>query len=192
MKQYFTGFFTAVCLTISFFLFMGSNQKTLKGINNLGHIKVTGITIEGAFGSKDDTSSTMKKLGHTKTMITHNSYTIFREVGATPEYPFNPPIDGVRIMMDPEDGSQITVYARNGYDPSIQIGNDYSKEIGGYIRINRENWGKGLRLGYNSKLNGFGMSVYNTKRYTKGYYGTIADNKGSVILYDENGKRRVF
>jgi len=49
MKQYFTGFFTAVCLTVSFFLFMGSKQKTLKDFNNMGHIKVTGITIEGAF-----------------------------------------------------------------------------------------------------------------------------------------------
>ena len=36
MKQYFTGFFTAICLTTSVFIFMGSTD------NNMGHIIVDG------------------------------------------------------------------------------------------------------------------------------------------------------
>ena len=39
MKQYFTGFFTAVCLTASAFLFMGAQNK------NLGDITVDSITL---------------------------------------------------------------------------------------------------------------------------------------------------
>ena len=41
MKQYFTGFFTAVCLTASVFLFMGSQNK------NLGDIVAKSIRIMG-------------------------------------------------------------------------------------------------------------------------------------------------
>ena len=37
MKQYFTGFFTAICLTTSVFIFMGSTD------NNMGHIIVDSI-----------------------------------------------------------------------------------------------------------------------------------------------------
>ena len=45
MKQYFTGFFTAVCLTASVFIFMGSKNK------NLGDIKVSSISIvPGKYG----------------------------------------------------------------------------------------------------------------------------------------------
>ena len=39
MKQYFTGFFTAMCLTASFFLFTGSQK------NNLGDIEVNSIKV---------------------------------------------------------------------------------------------------------------------------------------------------
>ena len=39
MKQYFTGFFTAFCLTASAFMFMGSQNK------NLGNIIVDSITV---------------------------------------------------------------------------------------------------------------------------------------------------
>ena len=45
MKQYFTGFFTAVCLTASLFLFMGSQDK------NLGDIEVESILLKGSFWS---------------------------------------------------------------------------------------------------------------------------------------------
>ena len=44
MKQYFTGFFTAVCLTASVFIFMGSQNK------NLGDIVVNSISIKGENG----------------------------------------------------------------------------------------------------------------------------------------------
>ena len=44
MKQYFTGFFTAVCLTASVFLFMGTQNK------NLGDIVVNSISIKGENG----------------------------------------------------------------------------------------------------------------------------------------------
>ena len=44
MKQYFTGFFTAVCLTASVFLFMGSQNK------NLGAIEVESIVLKGENG----------------------------------------------------------------------------------------------------------------------------------------------
>ena len=40
MKQYFTGFFTAVCLTASAFLFMGAQNK------NLGDVTVKSLTVE--------------------------------------------------------------------------------------------------------------------------------------------------
>ena len=39
MKQYFTGFFTALCLTSSLFIFMGSKNR------NLGDITVSSISI---------------------------------------------------------------------------------------------------------------------------------------------------
>ena len=45
MKQYFTGFFTAICLTSSIFIFMGSKNK------DLGDIIVTSITVRpGKYG----------------------------------------------------------------------------------------------------------------------------------------------
>jgi len=40
MKQYFTGFFTAICLTTSVFIFMGSQNK------NLGDIVVNSISVQ--------------------------------------------------------------------------------------------------------------------------------------------------
>ena len=46
MKQYFTGFFTASCLTISTFLFIGANTAN----ENLGDITVDSITLNGEFG----------------------------------------------------------------------------------------------------------------------------------------------
>ena len=46
MKQYFTGFFTAVCLTTSIFLFMGSQDR------NLGDIAVNSITVYDNDGKK--------------------------------------------------------------------------------------------------------------------------------------------
>jgi hypothetical protein len=46
MKQYFTGVFTAVCLTASVFLFMGSQNK------NLGDIEVNSITVITPDGKK--------------------------------------------------------------------------------------------------------------------------------------------
>ena len=45
MKQYFTGFFTAVCLTASVFIFMGSQNK------NLGEIEADMITITSELGT---------------------------------------------------------------------------------------------------------------------------------------------
>ena len=39
MKQYFTGFFTAVCLTASVFMFIGAKSK------NLGDIEVNSIKV---------------------------------------------------------------------------------------------------------------------------------------------------
>ena len=45
MKQYFTGFFTALCLTSSIFIFMGSKNR------NLGDITVSSISIHpGKYG----------------------------------------------------------------------------------------------------------------------------------------------
>ena len=39
MKQYFTGFFTATCLTASVFIFLGAESK------NLGDIEVNSIKV---------------------------------------------------------------------------------------------------------------------------------------------------
>ena len=39
MKQYFTGFFTAACLTVSVFMFIGAESK------NLGDIEVNSIKV---------------------------------------------------------------------------------------------------------------------------------------------------
>ena len=44
MKQYFTGFFTAFCLTASVFLFMGAQNK------NLGDIEADSIILKGGDG----------------------------------------------------------------------------------------------------------------------------------------------
>ena len=44
MKQYFTGFLTAVCLTASVFIFMGSQNK------NLGDIEADSIVLKGEYG----------------------------------------------------------------------------------------------------------------------------------------------
>jgi len=70
MKQYFTGFFTAVCLTASVFLFMGSQNK------NLGDIVAKSIRITGD-----------GKLGETiivgSDIITKSIYITGGEFGAT-------------------------------------------------------------------------------------------------------------
>ena len=54
MKQYFTGFFTAVCLTASAFLFMGAQNK------NLGDVTVKSLRV------KDDEGRTMVLLSSFK------------------------------------------------------------------------------------------------------------------------------
>ena len=46
MKQYFTGFFTAVCLTVSVFLFLAATKP------ELGDIKAKSITIVNEDGTK--------------------------------------------------------------------------------------------------------------------------------------------
>ena len=45
MKQYFTGFFTALCLSASFVLFVGSQKKSL------GSVVVDSIIVKGDDGS---------------------------------------------------------------------------------------------------------------------------------------------
>ena len=45
MRQYFTGFFTAVCLTASVFIFMGSQNK------NLGDIEADSISLTSELGT---------------------------------------------------------------------------------------------------------------------------------------------
>ena len=44
MQKYFTGFFTAVCLTSSIFIFMGSQNRSL------GHIKAETIVVTNELG----------------------------------------------------------------------------------------------------------------------------------------------
>ena len=69
MKQYFTGFFTAVCLTASLFLFMGSQNK------NLGAIEVESIVI------KDETGATLIIPGAIQTRNTDGKETCFLGTG---------------------------------------------------------------------------------------------------------------
>ena len=45
MKQYFTGFFTALCLLTSFILFIGSQKKSL------GNLVVDSLIVKGDDGS---------------------------------------------------------------------------------------------------------------------------------------------
>ena len=56
MKQYFTGFFTAICLTSSIFIFMGSKNK------NLGDITVSSISIYPGKRGGDILKHTMTKV----------------------------------------------------------------------------------------------------------------------------------
>ena len=55
MKQYFTGFFTAVCLTASVFIFMGSRNKNLGDIEvNSIRLKTKNDKVVGVFSALND------------------------------------------------------------------------------------------------------------------------------------------
>ena len=67
MKQYFTGFFTAICLTLSLFLFIGASSKYKR-------IKTNMISVNGKDGTTlimDGTIITMNVDGVVTVSYTH-------------------------------------------------------------------------------------------------------------------------
>jgi len=66
MKQYFTGFFTAVCLTASVFLFMGSQNK------NLGDIEANSISIVSPEGTTKILGGMIETFNKDEQLMTSN------------------------------------------------------------------------------------------------------------------------
>ena len=163
MKQYFTGFITAVVFTSSLFLFVGAKTRT---IDNL---LVRNITIVDSVGDKVGEIGSNRK----------NSY--FWLKSASSKKP------DINLIADSKK-SEILVRGSSGRDV-ISLG--INKNMGGNIRINQKNGSRSLVLESDKMGNGQFL-CYNHREKETLFVGTSDINSGQIKTYNALGAETVF
>jgi len=160
MKQYFTGFFTAFCLTASAFLFMGAQNKTL------GDVTVKSLKVVDDEGSDVVTLASYKLGGFIWVWNNKGSQV-------------------VELSVDGNNGGYVR--ANNGAgDRKVEVragGNDSS---GGLLETFNANGEMTSYLG--TSINGIGiLRTFNDTGVETGYFGTSKKKDGMAVLSDRYG-----
>ena len=163
MKQYFTGFITAMVFTSSLFLFIGAKKRT---IDNLTVQKITII---------DSVGDQVGEIGSNK----NNSYLWLKSTGSKKT--------NINLVADSRQ-SEILVRGNSGQE-AISLGTN--KNIGGSIRVNQKNGSRALVLKSDKMGNGQ-LVCYNHRDKETLFVGTNDINSGQVKTFNALGVETVF
>ena len=163
MNQYFTGFFTAMVLTSSLFLFIGAKKRTIDNLT------VQKITIVG------DNGDQVGEIGSDR----NNPYLWLKSIRSK-----KPNID---LVADSRQ-SQIIMRGASGRD-AISLG--INKNMGGNIRINQKNASRALVM-QSDKMGNGQILCYNHREKETLFVGTNSINSGQIKTYNALGAETVF
>ena len=163
MKQYFTGFITAVVFTSSVFLFIGAKKRTIENLT------VQKITIVDKAGNQ------VGEIGQKKS----NSYLWLKSRKNRKPAIF--------ISAENNVGS-ISVRNSTGKDV-VNIGSN--KYSGGVINLNKKSGNKSISLESYGQGNGR-LLCYNQRENETLFVGTNEINSGQIKAYNSLGSETVF
>ena len=161
MKQYFTGFFTAFCLTASAFLFLGAQN------NDLGDVIVRSLKVIDDEGNEVVTLASYKLGGFIWVWNNRGSQAVEMSVDGNS--------GGYFRANDIEGKSKVEVRAG---------GND---SRGGLIETYNATGAMTSYLGTGKSGIGI-LRTFNDSGVETGYFGTSKDRDGMVVLSDQNGQ----
>ena len=163
MKQYFTGFITAMVFTSSLFLFIGAKKRT---IDNLIVQKITIV---------DGSGDQVGEIGSNK----NNSYLWLKSTRSKKP--------NINLIADSRQ-SEIVVRGNSGQEV-ISLG--ANKNIGGSIRVNQKNGSRSLLLESDKMGNGQFL-CYNHREKETLFVGTSDINSGHIKTFNALGVETVF
>ena len=202
MKQYFTGFFTAVCLTASVFLFMGAQNK------NLGDVTVKSLRVEDDEGNPMVIIDSFEKGGGIT--VWNKNISIVADISVSDNSggiikTYNADFKKTIFLGTGDEGvggGHFSAYNRHGTLTSY-LGSS-TKGIGLLKTYNAD--GKDMcYLGPGKSGNGSGgliisnvngkessyfgeyLETYNDAGVKTGYFGTSKDRDGIAVLMDRYG-----
>ena len=177
MKQYFTGFFTAVCLTASVFLFLGAQKQQFDDIiaKTISLVHEDGTqTIIGGKGAAifNKNSQPIVLFGESDDGVT-GFLTLYNDKGK----------EIVRIGNDGDGGGHLLTNNKYG-EKTVYLGTDNERDGGRLMTFN--NYGNTTSyLGTFDNGNGT-LAVYNDKGESK-VFAMIENETGSIITKNKYG-----
>ena len=163
MKQYFTGFITAIFFTSSLFLFIGAKKRTIDNLT------VQRITIVDGGGDQ------VGEIGS----VRNNSYLWLKSTKS--EKP------NINLATDSKR-SEILLRGASGQE-AISIST--KKNMGGNIRVNQKNGSRALLLGSDKMGNGQFL-CYNHREKETLFVGTNDINSGQIKTFNALGAETIF
>ena len=163
MRQYFTGFITAVFFTSSVFLFIGAKKRTIDNLT------VQRLTIVDSDGDQ------VGEIGSNR----NNSYLWLKSNRSKKP--------NINLVADSRQ-SEILMRGASGQD-AIILG--VNKNMGGNIRVNQNNGARSLVLESDKRGNGQFL-CYNHREKETLFVGTSNINSGQIKTYNALGLETVF
>ena len=163
MKQYFTGFISAMVFTSSLFLFVGAKKRT---IDNLTVQRITIVDIRG---------DQVGEIGSDR----NNSYIWLKSTKSKKP--------NINLVADSRK-SGIIMRGSSGRE-AISLG--INQNMGGNIRINQKNGSRALVLESDKMGNGQFL-CYNHRDKETIFVGTSNINSGQIKTYNALGAETVF
>ena len=163
MKQYFTGFITAMVFTSSLFLFIGAKKRT---IDNLIVQKITIV---------DGSGDQVGEIGSNK----NNSYLWLKSTRSKKP--------NINLVADKRQ-SEVLLRGASGQD-AISLG--INKNMGGNIRVNQKNGSRALVL-ESDKIGNGQFVCYNHREKETLFVGTNDINSGQIKTFNALGVETVF
>ena len=161
MKQYFTGFFTAFCLTASAFLFLGAQN------NDLGDVIVRSLKVIDDEGNEVVTLASYKLGGF---------IWVWNSRGA----------QAVEMSVDGNSGGYFRANDIGGKS-QVEVRDGGNDSRGGLIETYNATGAMTSYLGTGKSGIGI-LRTFNDSGVETGYFGTSKDRDGMVILSDQNGQ----
>ena len=163
MKQYFTGFISAMVFTSSLFLFVGAKKRTIDNLT------VQRITIVDSSGDQ------VGEIGSDR----NNSYLWLKSTKSKKP--------NINLVADNRQ-SEIIMRGAPGRDV-ISLG--VNQNMGGNIRVNQKNGSRALVLESDKMGNGQFL-CYNHREEETLFVGTNNINSGQIKTYNSMGAETVF
>ena len=175
MKQYFTGFFTATCLSFSLFLFMGA-QNTKASSDPIIITSDNGTTkIGGGFIEIDSPSG--KKIFDVRVGdFNHGALAVYNKTGKLSS----------KLSASEEGDGYLKIHNEAG----IKVIDIKSSSFGGFFSTYNAQSKQTAYLGTFRNLKG-GLMTYNEKFDLTSFVGTSEKSDGKISLYNSQGNNVV-